>query len=158
MVKLATIREENLRYEHEHHTGFVCNFAGATSGIGAATLERMVKMISNSTFFVIGRSEESFAVPEDKLEALHSINKRMKYEVKKVDYVLVSPGMYPLNGAEYTKEGLEVCFAISYYSRIRLITNLLPLLRQSPNPRVLSVLCGGKEKFMLENDIGLHQN
>ncbi|CZT04808.1 uncharacterized protein RCO7_10703 [Rhynchosporium graminicola] len=115
MVKLATIREENLRYEHEHHTGFVCIFAGATSGIETATLERMVNIVSKSTFFVIGRSEESFAVLKDKLEKRNSTNKivffqsqfsllsdvdavsqRMEYEVKKVDYVFMSPGVYPL--------------------------------------------------------------
>jgi len=54
-----------------------------------------------------------------------------------------------------TKEGIDTCFALSYFSRIRLITNLLPLLRQSPRPRVLSVLNGGREKPIREDDIGL---
>jgi len=54
-----------------------------------------------------------------------------------------------------TKEGLDRSFALFYYSRIRLIMNLLPLIRQSPRPRVLSVLNGGREKAMLDDDIGL---
>lgn len=33
--------------------------------------------------------------------------------------------------------------------------NLLPLLRKSPQPRVLSVLSGGKEEKIQEDDIGL---
>ena len=54
-----------------------------------------------------------------------------------------------------TKEGLDVCFALSYYSRMRLVTSLLPLLRQSSRPRILSVLNGGREKSMRDDDIGL---
>ena len=46
---------------------------------------------------------------------------------------------------------------LSYYSRMRLIHNLLPLLSQSPHPRVLSVLNGGKEKAITLEDLGLEQ-
>lgn len=56
-----------------------------------------------------------------------------------------------------TKEGLETCFSISYYARIRLVCNLMPLLRQSPRPRVLSILNGGREKALIEQDIGLER-
>ncbi|KAL2065554.1 hypothetical protein VTL71DRAFT_3224 [Oculimacula yallundae] len=177
MVKLVTVREENLRFANENHTGCVCVFAGATSGIGACTLERMITMISSSTFYVIGRSEQRFQVQHAKLQKLNSSNKIVFIQAEfsliadidsvsqrivsvetKVDYLFMSPGLYPLNGAEYSREGLEVCFAVSYYSRIRLISNLLPVLRQSPNPRILSVLSGGREKAMLENDIGLRNS
>jgi hypothetical protein len=54
-----------------------------------------------------------------------------------------------------TKEGLDIAFALSYYSRMRLLINLLPLLRESANPRILSVLNAGQEEKMIENDIGL---
>lgn len=57
-----------------------------------------------------------------------------------------------------TKEGLETCFALSYYARMRMVSNLLPLLRQSPNPRVLSVLNGGREKKMYDDDLGLEKH
>jgi hypothetical protein len=56
---------------------------------------------------------------------------------------------------EDTKEGLDTCFALSYYTRLRLASNLLPLLRASPRARVLSVLSGGREKELLETDLGL---
>lgn len=54
-----------------------------------------------------------------------------------------------------TDEGLEECFAVSYYSRGRILANLLPLLHQSPSARVLSILNGTKEKKIDEQDIGL---
>lgn len=41
---------------------------------------------------------------------------------------------------------------------MRLLTNLLPLLRQSPQPRVLNVLNAGKEQPLLEDDLGLKKN
>ena len=67
------------------------------------------------------------------------------------------PTLPLLTGSIDTKEGLETCFVLSYYARVRLVCNLLPLLRQSPRPRVLSVLNGGKEKALHEQDIGLDQ-
>lgn len=53
------------------------------------------------------------------------------------------------------EEGLEVNFAVSYYSRARILAILLPLLHQSPQPRILSILNGTKEKRINEEDIGL---
>lgn len=41
---------------------------------------------------------------------------------------------------------------------MRLASNLLPLLRNSSSPRVLNVLSGGREKAILESDIGLEHN
>ena len=57
-----------------------------------------------------------------------------------------------------TKEGIDTGMAISYYSRMRLLSNLLPLLRQSPRPRVELVLGAGTEKAILEHDLGLETN
>lgn len=56
-----------------------------------------------------------------------------------------------------TKEGLEIAFALSYYSRMRMVSNLLPLLRQSPRPRILSVLNGGREQRIDTEDLGLER-
>ncbi|MCJ1454548.1 hypothetical protein MMC28_004901 [Mycoblastus sanguinarius] len=177
MVKATTIRQCNARFASEHHAGLVCVFAGATSGIGAGTLERMALMLQAPTFYVLGRSAARFASQRAKLESLNSSCKVVFLEAEvsllsdvdaactqitaaeqKVDYLYMSAGLMPLNGPQYTKEGLETCFAISYYSRMRLTSNLLPLLRKSPQPRVLSVLAGGREKSMRDEDIGLEQH
>jgi NAD(P)-dependent dehydrogenase (short-subunit alcohol dehydrogenase family) len=184
MVKTTAIRECNARFASEHHGGLVCVFAGATSGIGASTLERMALMLHEPTFYVLGRSAARFASRQAKLESLNpsckvvfleaevsllsnvdSVCKQITAAEQKVDCLYMSPGLIPLNGPQCTcpqvlnlqtltgrvdtKEGLETCFAISYYSRMRLVWNLLPLLRQSPQPRVLTVLNGGREKSML---------
>ena len=57
-----------------------------------------------------------------------------------------------------TKEGLEVSFALSYHNRIRIVNNLLPLLQRSSRPRILSVLNGGNEQALIEDDLGLERN
>lgn len=120
MAKLFIIRQDNVRFTDEHHTGLVCVFAGATSGIGSSTLERVFTMVFDSTFYIIGRSEAKFATQRATLEGLNSTNtivflegqfslisdidavsKKVAAE-KKVDYLFMSPGMYPLNGAECT--------------------------------------------------------
>jgi len=186
--------QSNERFVIENREeSFVCVFAGATGGIGASTLEKMATMLHAPTFHVIGRSAERFAIQQAKLETLNPTCKVVFLEAevslisdvdaackqitaaeKKVDYLFMSPGMLPFNGAQCmwifsltislltaridTKEGVETSFALSYYSRLRLTENLLPLLRQSPRPRVLSVLNGGKEKVMLEDDLGLEQH
>lgn len=47
---------------------------------------------------------------------------------------------------------------LQYYSRMRLIINLLPLLRKSTRPRIVNVLSAGHEKPILEDDIGLEKS
>jgi hypothetical protein len=47
---------------------------------------------------------------------------------------------------------------VSYYARLRIIFNLLPLIRRSRHPRVLSILNGTKEKKIDEQDVGLEMN
>ncbi|KAI2629581.1 hypothetical protein GGR54DRAFT_635763 [Hypoxylon sp. NC1633] len=174
MTPVATVIRSNAEFASQNIQGAVCVFAGATSGIGARTLERMTTMFASATFYVLGRSAMQFA---NQYKILHSLNPQINIlyietEVslisgidaaceqiaateRKVDFLCMSMGSIPMNGAVYSPEGIETCFALSYYSRIRLVTNLLPLLRQSQGPRVLSVLNGGKEKHIDEQDIGL---
>lgn len=66
----------------------------------------------------------------------------------------MDPNRLTKNGVD-TSEGLDKCFALSYYTRMRFIDKLLPLLTESPNPRVVSVLAGGQEKSLVENDLDL---
>ena len=192
MVK-ATVVRQNIEFNKEQDVGLVCVFVGATSGIGASTLETTVQKLQKSTFYVLGRSASRFADQRAKLESLgtscrivfiqaevsllsavDAACKQIAVSEQRVDYLYMSPGLIPLNGPQCTclpntelafadmvpldtKEGLETCFALSYYARIRLVCNLLPLLRQSLRPRVLSVLNGGNEKALHEQDLGLDE-
>jgi hypothetical protein len=52
-----------------------------------------------------------------------------------------------------TTEGIETARALQFYSRQRLIMNLLPLLKQSVSPRVLSIFAAGDEGAIDLDDI-----
>lgn len=197
MVNLSTVIEYNAYVtQNDQQDGRVCVFAGATSGIGAATLESLARILKRPVFYVIGRSATRFASQQAKLQCLNPQSKIVFLEAEfsmlshvdnvcehiiaaesKVDFLYMSPGRIPLNGAECmslrcpgttmtsadffypdTEEGLEVSFAISYYCRMRLLSNLLVLLRQSSNPRVLNVLNGGKEQSLICDDLGLSRH
>lgn len=119
MVKVTTIKQCNARFASEHHAGLVCVFAGATSGIGASTPEKMVAMLDKSIFYVLGRSAARFEAQHSKLRSLNSSCKIVFVEVEvsllsavdiackqiiaaeqKVDYLYMSPGLVPLNGVQ----------------------------------------------------------
>jgi hypothetical protein len=52
-----------------------------------------------------------------------------------------------------TPEGIETDFALQYYSRQRLLNNLLPLLERSASPRVISILAAGFEGPIDKDDL-----
>ncbi|KAF2177268.1 hypothetical protein K469DRAFT_677524 [Zopfia rhizophila CBS 207.26] len=108
-------------------------------------------------FSIIKQSNKHFAKndAENAQGLVCSACERIAAAEKKVDYLFMSQGGIPLTVPRYTKEGIDICSALSYFSRMWLIVNLLPLLRQSSRPRVLSVLNGGREKTIMEDDIGL---
>jgi len=119
MVTTAAVRTSNDRFaKSERHLGLVCVFAGATSGIGRATLESLVGMLESSNFYVLGRNPDRFARHLERLRASAPTNKivfietqlslissvdaaceRIKAAEKKVDRVCLSPGGMPFGGA-----------------------------------------------------------
>jgi NADP-dependent 3-hydroxy acid dehydrogenase YdfG len=125
-------RESNERFANENHEdGLVCVFAGATSGIGSSTLERMASMLPSATFYVIGRSASHFASQRAKLQTLNPtcevifleaeisllsevdrVCKQITAAEKKVDYLYMSPGLMPLNGPQCKKLALSQLSAL----------------------------------------------
>lgn len=57
-----------------------------------------------------------------------------------------------------TAEGVDRLTSIRYYSRFRILTTLLPLLRASTSPRVVSVLAGGQEGQLWPEDWTLEKH
>jgi NAD(P)-dependent dehydrogenase (short-subunit alcohol dehydrogenase family) len=104
------------------------------------------------------------------------ISKKFGERETRLDLLFMSPGFLPVGGPickflmlfrnsriptdenSDNDEGIDTCMSLSYYARIRLTTNLLPLLRSATSPRVLSVLAGGKERRLYTQDLSLQQN
>ena len=119
MVGATAITESNVAYAREQHSGLVCVFAGATAGIGRATLERLATMLHSSTFYIIGRDKQRHAPWLDQLRATSSNSKFIYVErqvslildidkacnqilsaERKVDILCMSPGGMPFAGAK----------------------------------------------------------
>ncbi len=60
-----------------------------------------------------------------------------------LDILVETQGIASMAGRTETTEGIDQKLALHYYGRIAFIQALLPMLRKSPHPRVLSVLSAG---------------
>ncbi|KAF4908011.1 Oxidoreductase lepF [Colletotrichum viniferum] len=138
-------------------------FVGATSGIGKYTLFEIVSLNLPMKCYVVGRKASEPAM-RPALEALRRKNAQAELiwveaevsllsEVKRVcglikekeerlDLMCLTAGYAPFGGRNDTPEGIEVTHALQYYGRMLFTLSLLPLLRASPSPRVLTVLGG----------------
>jgi NAD(P)-dependent dehydrogenase (short-subunit alcohol dehydrogenase family) len=67
-------------------------------------------------------------------------------------------GCLPADKVPETAEGIDYLFALRYYSRMRFIQNLLPLLESSGPSRVISVYGGGFEYSINTSDLDLKHN
>lgn len=133
MTALSSVKQANNKFSKEEHEGCVAVFVGATSGIGAATLERVVQMLNSSTFYILGRSKINFTASLARLQALSSNCKLIFVETdlsllgnidaacrqiiaaeKKVDYLFMSAGMVPFAGAQ-----CKLTFNYSFISKLR---------------------------------------
>ncbi|KAF4333345.1 short-chain dehydrogenase reductase [Fusarium beomiforme] len=175
MVSIHAVRESNTRLACLP-TGLVALFIGATSGIGKSTLHQFAQHVPAPHVYTVARpqtvqSHESF------LTKLRQTNPDGSYnlitadislisEVKKVveavkkaetqlDFLFLSPGFMPVDGRHDTSEGLDPSMTTRYYSRIRAIQQLIPLLNSAASPRIISVLAGGFEGPLNEQDLDL---
>ncbi|KAH8649365.1 hypothetical protein BX600DRAFT_388445 [Xylariales sp. PMI_506] len=77
-------------------------------------------------------------------------------EKPRVDYLLLCQGGAIFRPRKDTKEGIDVIMSLMYYSRMRAITQLLPLLLASNLPAaVSSVFAAGTEAKLFPDDLSL---
>ncbi|KAL2797100.1 hypothetical protein BJX66DRAFT_335287 [Aspergillus keveii] len=176
MPSLNTIRTSNslLRSTLKSPTAL---FVGGTSGIGQSTLRQLARHTESPTAYIIGRSETR-AKPF--LSELRGINAQGKFHFieadvslvrnvdvacreilgkeKKLNFLFMTPGGISLGGRNETIEGPDTLFALRYYTRMRFIQNLLPLLESTPHSertRVISIYGGGFEFPINTSDLDL---
>ncbi|KAJ9603606.1 hypothetical protein H2200_011792 [Cladophialophora chaetospira] len=78
----------------------------------------------------------------------------------RIDYLMVSQGGIPYlprkGSVTDSSEGIDVTMSLMYYSRMRIITKLLPLLLKSQLPAtVVSVYAAGAEDKLYQDDLSL---
>ena len=174
MVAISEVRSANaaLKSKYESLTGV---FAGATAGIGLATLRAFAKHIPKPKAIVVGRSRAKF---EPELRNLKSLNpngdytfieadvsliknidavcEQIKKQVSSIDLLFVSQGYISFAGREDNADGLDNSSSLRYYGRVRFTQDLLLIMTK--NARAVSVLGAGKEGKIFEDDMDLERN
>ncbi|KAK0100088.1 hypothetical protein ONS95_013100 [Cadophora gregata] len=178
MVSTKDIRKSNAAFKSsDQASGLVAVFVGATSGIGMGSLKQFAKNAKAPKIYILGRSsraatplldeikasnpEGSYEFIETEISLIKNVDKacdEIKSKEKKVDLVFTSPGYLAFGGRLESEEGIDIPHALRYYSRLRFIYNLLPLLKASPLPRVISILAGGQEAAIDVHDLEVKNN
>jgi len=150
-------------------------FAGATNGIGLATLKAFAKHTPQGTAIIVGRNKARFEPELQKLRStspngtftfletditllknVDAVSEEIKKATQSIDLLCVSQGFLNFGGRENTSEGLDLSTVLRYYGRVRFIQNLLPVMTK--NARVITVLAGGWEGKIFEDDLDLERN
>lgn len=176
MVSFQTVLQSNARIAALPH-GLVVLFMGATSGIGQSALETFSQYAASPHIYSVARPP-SVNSHENLLASLRQANPTGSFNLiaadvsliseidkivqtitrkeTKVDILFMSAGFMAFEGRRDTPEGLEPSMTTRYYSRIRAVQQLLPLLNASMSgPRIISVLAGGMEGPLNERDLDL---
>lgn len=179
MVSLQTVQQSNALLS-TLPKGLVALFIGATSGIGQSALQQLAQHASAAHIYSVARPatvppHESFLASlrlshpnstYDLVEAdvslvseIDKIVKVIKQKEIKLDILFMSAGFMAFEGRKNTREGLDPSMTTRYYSRLRAVQQLLPLLNNpgAVSPRVVSVLAGGMEGPLNERDLDLRQ-
>jgi len=171
MVAIEAVRAANNSISSQSLTAV---FVGATSGIGLAAIEALLKSTRSSRIFIVGRSPSKFALTLGKLQDLNTSAKLIFIEAQvsllkdvdrvcatikaqelAIDLLWVSQGGLSLSDHDLTPEGLNTGFAVKYYSRTLFMHKLMPLLNKSSDPRIISILAAGEEGALNTTDLGL---
>ncbi|ETN46723.1 uncharacterized protein HMPREF1541_00912 [Cyphellophora europaea CBS 101466] len=158
-------------------SGVTAVFVGATAGIGLGALRSLTHHTTAPTIYIVGRSRKSL---DSLMASLQMLNSGATFHAvvakdltlvadaekaaaeiirlaSRVDLLIMSPGYIDFSH-QVSPEGIDRLIAIRYYSRMRFLVSLAPLLRKSPSPRVVSVLAAGMEGKLFPDDLLLEKN
>lgn len=166
MVSLSQIQASNALISSTFPTRLVALFVGGTSGIGEATLKKFAQYSQQPRAYFVGRSQDAadrivadckvlnpsgeYIFMKSDVSLIRVVDEVCKEVIAKekcLNLLFLSQGVLTMDRSE-TSEHVHLLTALNYYSRLRFITNLLPLI-QSPASaafrRIVTVGGGGKE-------------
>ncbi|KAK3904487.1 hypothetical protein C8A05DRAFT_42431 [Staphylotrichum tortipilum] len=172
MVTLEQMRDSNSRIPECLPASLVAVFVGGTSGIGESTMKQFVKHTVQPRVYFVGRSERAatritaeltslnpageytfIRADLSLLENVDSVCHEIKSREPLINLLFLTPGTIITSSMKETAEALYYPTAVTYYARVRLIVNLLPLLQKATGlRRVVTVYGGTKEGALCASD------
>lgn len=161
------------------------HLAGGTSGIGETTARELVRNVDAPKVYIIGRNQTQanriidefkqispngqyhfIAGDLARLREVDRVCEKLKEKESRINLLVLSQGILRPGGPNYVGEGLDMKMSLHYYSRMRMLTNLLPQLRAAGDSkdngglaRVISCLAAGREFDRLDyDDLSLKHN
>lgn len=179
MVALSDITLNNTSLQTPG-SGPIAVVVGATNGIGLATVRALLKHTSSPTIYLVGRNSSRLTslitttlqslnpsatlhpiVAEDLTlvrDAQKAAEQILASNPPRIDLLIMTAGYLSFNKTpDFSPEGLDRITSIRYHARLRILVSLLPLLRLSHSPRVISVLAGGQEGTLNLSDLAMTQ-
>ncbi|KAL5334685.1 hypothetical protein BJX70DRAFT_391232 [Aspergillus crustosus] len=161
MVDLQDILSHNAQISSVLPADLVAVFVGATSGIGAATLRAFAKYTRRPRVYFVGRSE---VAANTIIEECTTLNPHGAYIFIQAYVSLLRVVDEVCSDIRAREKGLNVLFlspgnihlltALCHYSRLRFITQLLPLLQSASSlRRIISVGAAGFEGPLDTSDL-----
>ncbi|KAK5632214.1 hypothetical protein RRF57_007928 [Xylaria bambusicola] len=170
-IPLEVIQQSNSRTA-DLPEGLIALFIGATSGIGKSTLKQFAQYAVRPRIYIRQQDcrparrtpqwnpSATYEVIEKDVSLIRETNDVVEYiksKETKLDFLCNSAGFLPMSGRIETSEGLEPSMTTRFYTKIAAIQGLLPLLNAAQHPRVVSVLAGGQESPLVEDDLDLRK-
>lgn len=169
MSSIEAVRAANAAFEHPAQHLPLAIFVGGTSGVG----QGMVEVFATDThgkshIIIVGRNRAAAEhtlslVPTPAsgtyvrefiycdvtlMKNVQALTQDILSRYPKINYLVISTGFMALGGRNETEEGIDRKLAVHYYSRWKIINDLLPALRkaqdESEKVSVMSVLAAGK--------------
>jgi NAD(P)-dependent dehydrogenase (short-subunit alcohol dehydrogenase family) len=146
MVALDAVRASNSNL-HSLPSNLVAVFVGGTSGIGLYTARELVRNTTSPHIYLIGRNQSEASKIIQELKTINSSSSvsfiqkdvsllknvdeacsEIAAKEKAVNLLFMTCGYVTFSGRNETSEGLDRKFALHYYTRMRFVKQLQPLL------------------------------
>jgi NAD(P)-dependent dehydrogenase (short-subunit alcohol dehydrogenase family) len=162
MVALTDVRTSNSALK-SLPANLVAVFVGGTSGIGLYTARELARNTTSPHIYLIGRNQAGATKIIEELKSINSSSQvsfiqkdvsllknvdeacqEIHTKEKQVNLLFITCGYFVFTGRDETAEGLDKKLALHYYTRMRFINQLQPLLDTAATSnslsRVVSVL------------------
>ena len=156
MVAINSVRTSNATLK-SFPANLVAVFVGGTSGIGLYTARELARNATSPHIYLIGRNQTEASKIIQELKTINSSSEisfiqkdvsllknvdeacqEIKIKEKQVNLLFMTCGYFVLTGRDETSEGLDKKFALHYYTRMRFINQLQPLLNAAATSNTLS--------------------